>query len=175
MWTFEKFLLNQKGKEKKQRKWKVESQRESFGGKNKNEEEGAGRERRRKRRRRRSRRGKRRESERESFGGKKKKKKKELGGKNQEEERKQRKLLYWWLIFFFFFFFSYLLCRPKLVYRPKLAGMTKTRRNALKFFPRWNKGVSRSDLHIGTRFSGRFGRNGIVYTTLVWTLDLNWS
>ena len=56
---------------------------------------------------------------------------------------------------------------PPKVNRPKLAGMTETRRNGLKFFPRWNKGVSRSGLHTSTRFSGRFSRNGTVYITLI--------
>ena len=140
------------------------------------EEEGAGRERIRKRRRRR---GRSRESERELRQKKKKRSWVEKTENKKKEERRRRRrraekaLVLVTIFFFSFFFFSYLLCRPKLVYRPKLAGMTKTRRNGLKFFPRWNKGVSRSDLHIGTRFSGRFGRNGIVYTTLVWTLDLN--
>ena len=66
----------------------------------------------------------------------------------------------------FFFFFQIYSCRLKLVYRPKLAGMTETRRNWPKFFPRWNKGVSRSDLHTGTRFSGHSGRNEMINTTL---------
>jgi hypothetical protein len=42
--------------------------------------------------------------------------------------------------------------------------MTETHRNGPKLFSRWNKGVSRSGLHIGTRFSGR---NGTVFTTLL--------
>jgi hypothetical protein len=58
---------------------------------------------------------------------------------------------------FFFFFFSFLVIYSC---RPKLARMTETRRNWPKFFPRWNKGVLHSGLHIGTRFSGRSGRNG---------------
>ncbi len=44
--------------------------------------------------------------------------------------------------------------------------MTKTRRNGPKIFPRWNKGVSHSGLHTDTRFFGRFGWNGTVYTTM---------
>ena len=71
-----------------------------------------------------------------------KKKKKELGGKNwEEEEGEQRKL------FSFLSFFSF-----SVIYscRPKLAGMTKTRRNGPKFFPRWNKGVSRSGFPVCT-------------------------
>ena len=107
---------------------------------------------------------------------KKKKKKMELGKKNREEEGRrrggeeggQRKLLYWWLIIIIIIFsFSVIYsCRLKLVYRPKLAEMTKTRRNGLKFFPRWIKRVFRSGLHTGMRFSGQ---NGMIYTTLLWT------
>ena len=95
----------------------------------------------------------------------KKKKKKRQRRRRAREEGKQRKLtctwLWWWLIFFFFFSFS-------IIYscRPKLARMTETRRNGPKLFPRWNKGVSRSGLHIGKRFSGRSGQNGMVFTTL---------
>jgi hypothetical protein len=40
-----------------------------------------------------------------------------------------------------------------------LAGMTETRRNWPKFFPRWNKGVSCSGLHTGT--TSRPERNDI--------------
>jgi hypothetical protein len=36
----------------------------------------------------------------------------------------------------------------------KLAGMIETRRNGPKFFPRWNKGVSRSGLHTGSGWNG---------------------
>ena len=66
--------------------------------------------------------------------------------------------------YFFFFFPVIYWCRPKLVYQSKLVGMTETRRNEPKFFPRWNKGVSRSSLHTNTRF---FDRNGTEYTTLI--------
>ncbi len=45
--------------------------------------------------------------------------------------------------------------------------MTETRRNWPKFFPGWNKGVSRSGLHTAMRFSGRSGQNGMVYTTMI--------
>jgi hypothetical protein len=81
-----------------------------------------------------------------------------LGGKNREEEEEKKKKK--WqrrrrvkkalvlVTDFFFFFFSYLFMPPK------LAGMTETRRNGPKFFPRWNKGVFRSGLHTGTRFFG---------------------
>jgi hypothetical protein len=46
------------------------------------------------------------------------------------------------------------------------AEIGRNDRNMLKFCPRWNKGVSRSGLHTGTRFSDRSGRNGAEYTTL---------
>ena len=58
---------------------------------------------------------------------------------------------------------------PKCSYQPKLAGMTETRQNGSKFFPRWSKGVSCSGLHTNMRFLGRSGRNGTVYTTLILT------
>jgi hypothetical protein len=125
--------------------------------------------------------------QRESWAEKRKKKKKKKKKEEEEEPRRQREsrerrkkkgrrrrrreqrkltMVVTDFFFFFFFFFSVIYsCRPKLVYRPKLAGMTETRRNGPKFFPRWNKGVSRSGLHTGTRFSGRSGRNGTVFTT----------
>ncbi len=45
--------------------------------------------------------------------------------------------------------------------------MVEIRWNGPEFFPRWNRGASRSDLHAGTRFSSHSGRNGTELTTLV--------
>ena len=123
------------------------------------------------RRRRRRRRGRHRESKRElrqkkqKKQKKKKKKKKELGGKNWEERRRRRaeKALFFSL---FFFFFSYLFM-PAEISIPAEIGWND--QNWPKFFSRWNKGVSRSGLYTGTRFSGCSGRNGTVYTTLLKT------
>ena len=93
---------------------------------------------------------------------KKKKKKKNNNNMTAEMEKKESRESSF--LFFLFFSFSVIYSwRPKLVYLPKLAGMTETRRNWPKFFSRWNKGVSRSRLHTGTRFSSR---NGTVYTTM---------
>jgi hypothetical protein len=45
-----------------------------------------------------------------------------------------------------------------------LAEMT---RNTLKFYPRWNGGLSRTGLHTGIRFSVRSSRNRTEFTTLL--------
>ena len=47
--------------------------------------------------------------------------------------------------------------RPKLASRPEFVEID---RNGLEFFPRWNRGASRSSLHVDTRFSSHSGRNG---------------
>ena len=100
-------------------------------------------------------------------GRRKKEEEEEEEGAEKKESKESSRVHDYMVVTDFFFFFSFLViysCRPKLVYWPKLAGMTKTRRNGLEFFPRWNKRVSRSGLHTGTRFSGR---NGIVFITLL--------
>ena len=40
-------------------------------------------------------------------------------------------------------------------------------RNTSKFYPRWNGELSRTGLHIGTRFSVCSSWNGTEYTTLI--------
>uniref|UniRef100_A0A2N9IHY2 Uncharacterized protein n=1 Tax=Fagus sylvatica TaxID=28930 RepID=A0A2N9IHY2_FAGSY len=53
--------------------------------------------------------------------------------------------------------------------RPEQAEMGRNGRNGPEYEPRWNRGVTRTGLHTGTRFSVRSGLNGTDYTTLVKT------
>ena len=45
--------------------------------------------------------------------------------------------------------------------------MAGTPRNRAKFDPRWNKGYYGTGLHAGTKYSGRFGQNGMKSITMV--------
>ena len=67
---------------------------------------------------------------------------------------------------FFFFFLSQNLVQGKYVFRPKLAGMVKTLRNRPKFDLRWNEGYYGTDLHAGTKYSGR---NGTELITMIYS------
>ena len=64
---------------------------------------------------------------------KKKKKKKERGRREEEEDEveKESREKKWFFLFLFLVIYS---CRPKLVYRPKLSGISEIRLNGLKFF-----------------------------------------
>jgi hypothetical protein len=42
---------------------------------------------------------------------------------------------------------------PDYTYRPKQAETSRNGRNTPKFYPRWNRGLSCTGLHTGTRFS----------------------
>ena len=87
---------------------------------------------------------------------KKKKKKKERGRREEEEDEveKESREKKWFFLFLILVIYS---CRPKLVYRSELSGISEIRLNGLKFFLRWNKGVYCTNLYIGTRFSDRSG------------------
>ena len=98
--------------------------------------------------------------EEEEEGARQKKPRRRRKKKGRRRRRAEKALV---LVTDFFFFLVIYLCQLKLVYWLKLVGMTETHRNGSKNFPRWNKGVSRSGLHTGTRFSDW---NKMVYTTM---------
>uniref|UniRef100_A0A2N9IDQ0 Uncharacterized protein n=1 Tax=Fagus sylvatica TaxID=28930 RepID=A0A2N9IDQ0_FAGSY len=62
--------------------------------------------------------------------------------------------------------------RPDYSYLPEQVGTGRNgpkRAKRPEYEPRWNRGVTRTGLHTGTRFSVRSGRNGTDYTTLVFS------
>jgi hypothetical protein len=132
---------NQKRKERKQRKGKVESQR-------------VPRREKQKRRRRRRRRGRRREELEASWyrdrerARRKKERRRRRGGEGEQRKKKKNPK------------------KQTCQNTPKFTETAETHRNTSKFYPRWNGGLSRT----GTRFSIRSGRNGTEYTTMVITI-----
>ena len=59
--------------------------------------------------------------------------------------------------------------RPKCPSRSESAETPEMTRNIPKFDPRWNKGLPRTGLHTGTRFSVRSSQNGTESITLLQT------
>ena len=51
-------------------------------------------------------------------------------------------------------------------YLPKRPETSEMTRNTPKFYPSWNERLPRTDLHTGTTYSARSGRNGTESITL---------
>ena len=59
------------------------------------------------------------------------------------------------------------MCNP---FRLKFIKMDRFDWNALKFKPRWNKGVPIFGFIIGTKYFGHFSQNGTKFITLIYII-----